>query len=601
MSSIVPSLSKSILLAGTALVALSASAFAQLGPIPPASMKVTPFGGTAQRTLVSKLGDVLSLLDFGAVCDGTTDDSASIAAANISGRRITIPAGRICNGASISQAGIVGMFVGPGQIKTSDGNLRGPFVSQITTAPVRGPANITQGMNGTLTGVPIAIEQRITGAATLGQPTTGYMYTNEVGALYVSMYNESGYNNSTGPASGTSGRTGFGAINVDLSHNGQGDASAFQTGIFVNGPNVVGATSVFANPAATMLSGSVTAGHSGVFLQGIGDLNLIDGGYDVAAYGSTINLNRTNGTGALGASWVGYRVQNGGTVNPDAAFSASGGYKIGLDLADAYGTTAAIAMLAGQRVYGNSTQPNATPTPATVSLGTEWYDYSATNGWEFYVGGVSQLSFGTANDRFTAGPGQTNTGVGSSTFGGYSTVSGGYAQAFGASHFLAGNDSTAFGQAASDHSNIGANCTASGKLVVQGDAQACTYTLRSITTSTTATRLTADGLTVAAGCHNSLAVGIGIIVGADITVVARDTTITGAWAQWRVVNGSLVRDSSGTTYNGPTPTQTSAGAGSSATLTIGADTSNACLSITFTAPNADTWHAVASVRTAEAS
>jgi hypothetical protein len=337
-----------------------------------------------------------------------------------------------------------------------------------------------------------------------------------------------------------------------------------------------------------------------VFLQGLGDINLIDGGFDVAAIGSTINLDRTVGTGALGATWVGYRVQNGGTVQPDAAFSAGGGYKMGLDLVDAYGTTAGIVMSAGQRVYGDASQPTGGTFPNTVNLGTEWWDYSATNGWEFIVGGNPVLSFGNSNARFSAGPGQTNSGIGSAAIGGYSTVSGGYSTALGGAHFLAANASTAFGQGASDHSNIGATCSAAGEFAVQGDAQSCTYTFRAVTTSTAATRLTADGNPIASGGHNSLAIAVGTIDGADITVVARDTSTTGAWAQWRVANGSLVRDSTGTSYSGPAPTQTSGGGGSAAVLTVGADTTNACLNLTFQAPNSDTWHVVASVRTAEA-
>jgi hypothetical protein len=372
------------------------SQFAQVG-------QVTASGGTASRTLGNKLGDQLSLLDFGAVCDGTTDDSAAINAAMATVKRILIPSGLTCNGATIPQAQITTVFVGPGQIKTSDGNLHGPVVSQMRAAPsVTGSSNILQMFNGTLTNVPYATEQRVTGAATLGQPTTGYKFTNEASAYLTGCYTESGWNNSTGPAGPTSGRTGAACNVIDLYHNGQGDYSAFFASVSVSGPNKAGATSFTANPSGQILSGAVSATHAGVYLEALGDINLIDNGYDVGAIGSVINLDRTNATGALGATWIGYRVQNGGTQQPDAAFSAGGGYKMGLDLVDAFGTTAAVAMSAGQRIYGNGTQPNASPYPSTVALGTEWTDYSATNGWEFYIGSVQVAALSAAITQFNA-------------------------------------------------------------------------------------------------------------------------------------------------------------------------------------------------------
>ena len=78
-----------------------------------------------------------------------------------------------------------------------------------------------------------------------------------------------------------------------------------------------------ANPPVSLFNGDINAGHNGVYLNPF-ELLLSDDGYDVAGIGSVLNLNRTNATGALGATWMGYRVQSigytsaGGGVAVDA-------------------------------------------------------------------------------------------------------------------------------------------------------------------------------------------------------------------------------------------------------------------------------------------
>ncbi len=563
------------------------------------SLTVQPAGTLATRTLAQLMADTVSVLDFGAKCDGQTDDSSAITAAMATSLRIAIPSGMTCYGASISQAGISSVFVGPGQIKTSDGNLRGPIVTQMSRPPARvGTPNIVQAFNGDLSHVPLAIEARITGAATLGQPTTSYVFTNEASPIYVSLYNESGWNQGTGGSAPGVGRTGFGEVNLDLTQNGQGDASGLFESITLSGPNKTGATSFLANPAASMLSGAVVAEHAGVYLQGLGDIDLNDNGNDVAAIGSVINLGRTVGTGALGATWIGYRVQSNGSAASDAAFSAAGSYKMLLDAVDAP-SAPVVAAVAGQRYYANASQPSPVPFPSSIKLGTEYMDYSTANGWEWVTANGS-LSFGTVNNRLSAGTSETNTGIASTALGSGHAVSGTYATALGGYHIATAANATLVGLAAMDHGNIGATCHASGGIGgIQGSAQSCEYTLRAATSSTTGVRLTADGNAVASGGANSVAVPSGSVFGTDITVVARDTAVAGAWAQWRVTGSTLSHDSSGTSYSGPAPSQTSAGAGSTATLALAADTANTCLSLTFQAPNSDAWHVVATVRSTE--
>lgn len=372
--------------------ALSCSAIipshAQLGPAPIGSQTVLPQAATRARTLGAKLGDTLSLIDFGAACDGTTDDSAAIAAAAASGARITIPGGKTCFGKQIATAGLGGIFIGPGQIKTSDGNLRGPKVIQISRAPstsANGSGGVLDAFNADQSQVLDAIELRITGSA-LGQPSSGYLLTPEVAAENLVTYNSSGYDNP-----GTGGRTGLPLHFTSVGQYGQGDAAAYWTNGLVNSACPAGSTTFLSCAEAGALAGQFTGFSTGAYLEGIGDLDLSDDGtHAIAAIGTVFNLSRNVAAGPLGQTWMGHRVQSRGTQPIDAAYSATGAMAMFMDPVDA-NTAVAMAMGAGQRIYGGATQPNTSGFPGTVNLGTSYIDWNAANYWELVAAGVSAL------------------------------------------------------------------------------------------------------------------------------------------------------------------------------------------------------------------
>ena len=612
---------------------------------------VTPTDSTTARTAAARASDRFSILDFGAKCDGTTDDSAAITAAMATGKTISIPSGLICNGASISQAGITTMFVGPGQIKTSDGNLRGPIVSQISVRPNVGNwGAVTTAFNGNLSGVPLAIEQRITGTATLGQPTTGWSLTQEVAALAIYGYNASGWNNST---SSNVGRTGAGIVYLDVGQNGQGD----YTGITCYGlvsSSLAGATSYLASPAVECMGGELFGAAAGSYIEYLGDMDIADDGYDIAAVGEVFGLARTNATGNLGANWVGSIISSAGTApinqfqvfsGPSviganwtqenlsyatlAAYSVDGagtGYTVG----DILTSPAANAIAPTQikvtglgasnsitgfsivqsGIYTAVPAPGDTyPTGGTGSGFKFWAEYAANNALLMPAGGCIRGSASNA-----ANPAQTvvslndsvcftTSGITIGTDGSnnMSGPAGANNTLIGSNNWALGKGTVGLGYGVYDDAQYNALLFSSGEFNYSaGTSQTSTRILRGVPTGTGAVRLTSDGNT--AGSQNSYLVVAGSAHGLDIHVQAIDET-NGDTAVWKWLDGEISRTSSGNaTYQGDattamTPTY-STGAGGTATIQISADTTYQSLNVTFTPPtgNAHTWHVQAVVR-----
>lgn len=230
----------------------------------------------------------------------------------------------------------------------------------ITTAPSpRGNINsITTAFSGNLNYVSMSVSQSISGVATLGQPTTGYYNNPEASVEYTYLLNQSGWNQQTG---GNDGRTSVATHFGKVDNYGQGDTMWGLIYGYVNGAKA-GATSFLANPAVTVLAGQVDAGANGVYLNPY-EIDLNDGGFDVAGAAWVANLNRTNNTGLLGVFWAGYFVNSIGTKASDAAFAAAGKHNVGLDLTaiTLAGNLSAIALVPTQRIYFGSTNTGGLP------------------------------------------------------------------------------------------------------------------------------------------------------------------------------------------------------------------------------------------------
>lgn len=234
----------------------------------------------------------------------------------------------------------------------------------VTAAPAGtfNTGSITTAFQGDMTDVTFAVAQAISGASTLGTPTSGYTLNPQVSGYYNYMFNSSGYNYST---SSDAGRT-LASLHFDKVDNyGQGDATAFYANAYVNGARA-GASSWLANPSACLYIGQCDAGANGVYLNPV-EIDCNDNGYDVAAISFVSNLNRTNNTAALSEPWITLRGQSIGSKAADAFLSASGPFKIGMDLTTATlgSSNAAITLAQGQFVYFGSTNSGGFPLGTT--------------------------------------------------------------------------------------------------------------------------------------------------------------------------------------------------------------------------------------------
>lgn len=348
--------------------------------------------GAVSRTIPDKLKESVSVKDFGAIGDGVADDTTAISNAFTASANVYVPSGSYLT-TTATQAGLTGKGFGPGKITTNDGNKTAGYFSSISVAPsLLGNENsIDTAFNGDYSKCQFPISHRITGSATLGQPTSGYLYRPEAMPNYTYLYNASGWNQST---SGNGGRTGVAAYRAKVAQFGQGDAVCYNGSVFVTGTKA-GSTNFLANPAGVLFNGDMQAGADGVYLNPYETI-CTDAGYDVACVGIVNNFSRTNATGAKGVFWLGYRAQNIGAANCDALVSATGKWVSGLDLSmsslDFGANKAAISLKANDRIYLNNAanaSGNLTGDIRTTVFNGDYIEYNSSGSFIHIVKGGS--------------------------------------------------------------------------------------------------------------------------------------------------------------------------------------------------------------------
>lgn len=368
-----------------------------LAPSGSNSVGYLPAGaGAVATTAQTKLRESVSVKDFGAVGDGVTNDTTAVTAASAYPKTY-VPAGTY-DTTFVNYTTVPGSWWGVGQIADASNRKLAPWYANANAAPAStGSANsLLTAFDGDLTRCQFPVGHNISGATTLTQPTTGYVYVNEVYPHFTYLNNTSGWNQST---SGNDGRTQACAYRTKVDNYGQGDCVAYNGTAFVSGTRA-GSTNFLANPAAGLFAGDMTAGADGVYLNPYETI-CVDSGYDVACVGIVNNFVRTNATGAKSVFWHGYRAQNQGTATCDAVISATGLWVTGLDLAmsDFGANKGAVSLKANDRVYFNSTAGASGSLNAgirTTVFGTSWMAFDSVSG-DMQLANGSATQFAVSN------------------------------------------------------------------------------------------------------------------------------------------------------------------------------------------------------------
>lgn len=336
--------------------------------------------GGISRTLANHLSDAPTLRQFGAVGDGKSDDTQAVQAALEAGGTPLAPSGSYATTLDFGPSGnFSGRLQGMGQVVGGDGNRHAPHVARLSQAPSAfgDPGDIHSAFNGDLSHVHLAIEHRIDGAATLGQPASGYMQHPETSAVFLQARSTSGWNQLTGDQGG---RTGTALVTAGIEQAGQGDAIVFNLSAGVYSTRA-GATHYLASPAGVIFDGELQAFAPGGYLEEE-EFGFVDNGYDIAVNGRVWNFARTNNAGALGCQWVGDRFQSNGSVGIDAAFFLSGLINRAIDTTrmtpDAQGAWAVVA--GGQKLALNGSNADGRLSAAATKAGTEWLCYDPATG-----------------------------------------------------------------------------------------------------------------------------------------------------------------------------------------------------------------------------
>lgn len=376
------------------------------GTIDAANVSYTPAGtGAVVRNVKARLDDIQTAKNFG-VGDGIANDSTAITNLNaIAGWKYKSQG--TYSAPSVAATALDGPFFGPGRIQDANGK-RGHWFAAIKAAPsaLGNHDSVDTAFDGDISRSIFQVEHRITGAATLGQPVSTYQITPEAYPHYTFLHNSSGHNEST---SSNTGRTLAVAYRVKAVNIGQGDCAAFNANLFVNNTRA-GSTSFLANPAVSIINGSMTPGQAGCYLNPA-EFDLKDAGFDVACVGWVLKMNRTVNTGAKDVYWQGFRVQSNGSVEIESAFNAVGPMLIAYDASFAVlpgsgtYTSAAFVMKANQRFYGNASGSDAS-TLGRISgtLNTDYFTFSSSLlAWNFVVGNSSALQVYTNQVVIPAG------------------------------------------------------------------------------------------------------------------------------------------------------------------------------------------------------
>lgn len=560
------------------------------------SSLITPTGGTTASQLANILGSrIISVTDFGAKCDGSTDDNVALNAATTylasNPGTLLLPRGTCFTSKSVvfySNMAIVGQGIGASTIKLSSGAC--------TDILVGVNAYSLFGTNG-FSGVPH--DFLISGLTLNGNTTVFGTCANPDAANGIAVYGSHYVFRDL-------------AIENIAGHGIRSEAYQF------NGGGIGGAMESIIENVTT-----AKVGRHGTWWKGPHDSTLIK----LITIDSSQEADQTydgvkvegNGESTTFRGFHGWH--NSGVTNRVAYQAESNGQNKWIR-SDFEGGRQQFHIATGGDIcvncsffapFGNAGQALVVEDGTLNFDSTTNFTCTAGAGNQTYAVHDNRVSisfacapFPGANavdlqlERFTTAQGAT--GIGSALVGGLGNTAAAQSSAIvgGNQNWLQGINSGMtgglFGRDFGQTSQVFAN----GRFATLGDAQTRVFVLRCTTSSASACALTADAN--APGAANCVNLQVDSAMALQIQVVAFDHTTPANNFSWSMPDGLLIEGSAAANaaWIGGTAVTHNNNAGT-VSVAASADTTNGCLSLVFTppSPNTDTWNAVARVETTE--
>ena len=170
---------------------------------------------------------------------------------------------------------------------------------------------------------------QVTGSDTCGEPSTGYLQSDETHPIFYAARFESGHNES---ATTADGRTGWSMQRSKLSHVGDGDAHCQSYSVLISNSDLT-STGLLANKAAGFFNGQIFGLATNSYVNGF-ELNVYNStdegttAYDIFE-ASVFNYYRYTATEDLGSVnadnfWAGLRFQSNGNTPCESMLQPAG-------------------------------------------------------------------------------------------------------------------------------------------------------------------------------------------------------------------------------------------------------------------------------------
>lgn len=338
--------------------------------------------GAVANTVQNKLRENVSLTDFGAVGDGTTNATPAVNAAEaLPHTQISLPIGRYSTTLTPYQA-INQTYTGPGKL-VMGGYAQAPKRSFINSELTPADANNRERIfDGDWTNYAHNASYTFVAPAATGTPTNTYKSFFELSSEVLVYDYTAGFN--TSPSLESAGRSGAFLRAELIYHGGQGDivGRSCYGHVYSNRP---GATHWLSQPAVGADNGimSITSpSGSGAYLQRE-EFILRDNGYVASATYQVANLIRDNASAPLGNVWLFSRPQSIGAHPIDGFYVPFGKSKRGIDFGGSdFGTDkAAVITKPNDRWYlnGYAAPDSIGAVFITTTLGGEWVSYASSD------------------------------------------------------------------------------------------------------------------------------------------------------------------------------------------------------------------------------